>query len=62
MTIVGILKSGPGYEIGLSDRLKLKFNLPGQFKSVVMKNEQLFLPEDLVAWLGGLEVLDIVGN
>lgn len=39
VTIAGILKSGPGYEIGLSDRLMLKFNLPGQFKSVVMKNE-----------------------
>lgn len=39
VTIAGILKSGPGYEIGLSDRLILKFNLPGQFKSVVMKNE-----------------------
>lgn len=37
--IVSIRKSGSGYEIGLSDQVKLKFNLLGQFKSVVMENE-----------------------
>lgn len=37
--IVSIRKSGSGYEIGLSDQLKLKFNLLGQFKSVEMENE-----------------------
>lgn len=39
VTIVSIKKGGSGYDIGLSDQLKLKFNLLGQFKSVVMENE-----------------------
>lgn len=39
VTIVSIGKSSSGYEIGLSDQLKLKFNLLYQFKSVVMEKE-----------------------
>lgn len=39
VTIVNISTGASGYEIGLSDQLKLKFNLLGQFKSVVMENE-----------------------
>lgn len=39
VTVVSISKSGSGYDIGLSDQLKLKFNLLGQFKSVEMETE-----------------------
>lgn len=39
VTIVSIRKHSSGYDIGLSDQIKLKFNLLGQFKSVVMENE-----------------------
>lgn len=35
LSIVSIRKSASGYEIGLSDNVKLKFNLLGQFKDVV---------------------------
>lgn len=35
LSIVSIRKSPSGYEIGLSDNVKLKFNLLGQFKDVV---------------------------
>lgn len=39
VTIVSIRKTSSNYEIGLSDQVKLKFNLLGQFKSVLMENE-----------------------
>lgn len=38
VTMVSISTGGSGYEIGLSDQVRLKFNLLGQFKSVVMEN------------------------
>lgn len=34
-----IEKKSSGYEIGLSDQLKMKFNLLGQFKSVEMDDD-----------------------
>lgn len=37
--IVSIRKHSSGYDIGLSDELKLKFNLLGQFKNVIMEDE-----------------------
>lgn len=39
VSVVSIRKTSSSYEIGLSDQVKLKFNLLGQFKSVVMDNE-----------------------
>lgn len=39
VTVVSIKKGGSGYDIGLSDQVKLKFNLLGQFKSVAMDND-----------------------
>lgn len=39
VTIVKIEKKSSGYEIGLSDQLKMKFNLLGQFKSVEMDDD-----------------------
>ena len=39
VTIVSIRKTSTTYEIGLSDQVKLKFNLLYQFKGVVMENE-----------------------
>lgn len=39
VTIVSISAGGSAYEIGLSDQLRLKFNLLGQFKGVVMDDE-----------------------
>lgn len=39
VTIVSITAGGSDYEIGLSNQVKLKFNLLGKFKSVVMNHE-----------------------
>ena len=39
VTIVKIVKKSSGYEIGLSDQLKMKFNLLGQFKSIEMDDD-----------------------
>lgn len=39
VTIVSIRKKSSGYDIGLSDQVKLQFNLLGQFKGVTMEND-----------------------
>jgi len=39
VTVVSIRKTGSGYDIGLSDQVKLKFNLLGQFKSVEIEDD-----------------------
>lgn len=39
VTIVSIRKNSSGYDIGLSDQVKLRFNLLGQFKGVTMEND-----------------------
>lgn len=40
VTIVSIRKNNSGYDIGLSDQVKLRFNLLGQFKGVTMENNE----------------------
>lgn len=39
VTIVKIEKKSSGYEIDLSDQLKMKFNLLSQFKSIEMDDD-----------------------